>query len=111
MLATGDPSRPEPHTQPAPLHDSTGWGEAPLDLMVAIPCLAVPQLGTRPAPDQVDQPRLRREVGPIMSEGERLDQINRLLDNHDLPVTPRLIALLYRAIQRGGAGTSSKITT
>ena len=46
-----------------------------------------------------------------MSEGERLDQINRLLDNHDLPVTPRLIALLYRAIQRGGAGTSSKITT
>jgi hypothetical protein len=29
-----------------------------------------------------------------MNEGERLDQINRLLDNHDLPVTPRLIALL-----------------
>ena len=43
---------------------------------------------------RIDQPRLKREAGPIMSEGERLDQINRLLDNPDLPVTPRLIALL-----------------
>ncbi len=29
-----------------------------------------------------------------MSEGERLDQLNRLLDDHDLPVTARLIGLL-----------------
>ena len=43
---------------------------------------------------RIDQPRLRRDDGPTMSEGERLDQINRLLDDHDLPVTPRLIALL-----------------
>lgn len=38
---------------------------------------------------RIDQPRLRREVEPIMSEGERLDQINRLLDDNDLPVTHR----------------------
>lgn len=42
---------------------------------------------------RIDQPRLKHDDGPIMSEGERLDQINRLLADY-LPVTPRLIGLL-----------------
>lgn len=42
---------------------------------------------------RIDQPRLKHDNGPIMSEGERLDQINRLLAD-DLSATPRLIGLL-----------------
>ena len=42
---------------------------------------------------RIDLPRLKHNDGPIMSEGERLDQINRLLAG-DLPATPRLIGLL-----------------
>jgi hypothetical protein len=37
--------------------------------------------------------RLKHDDGPITSEGERLDRINRLLAD-DLPATPRLIGLL-----------------
>ena len=43
---------------------------------------------------RIDQPRLKRDDGPIMSEGARLDQLNRLLDDHDLPATARLIGIL-----------------
>lgn len=43
---------------------------------------------------RVDQPRQQHASGPIMSEGERLSEINRLLHDHELPATPRLIALL-----------------
>ena len=28
---------------------------------------------------RIDQPRLKHDGGPIMSEGERLDQLNRLM--------------------------------
>ena len=44
---------------------------------------AVPQLGTRPAPDPRRPTPAQAGAGPIMSEGERLDQINRLLDDHE----------------------------
>ena len=42
----------------------------------------------------LDQPTIRHRAGPVMSETERLDHLNRLLDDPTLPVTPRLIGLL-----------------
>ncbi|GAA3707484.1 hypothetical protein GCM10022204_26750 [Microlunatus aurantiacus] len=43
---------------------------------------------------RIDQPRLTHNAGPIMTESERLDQLNRLLHDRTLPATPRLIGLL-----------------